>query len=139
MCFAIHDLCLHPEYYAPLRKEAESVGWDAFSKSQGNGFPLLDSFMKESARLTPVESVSTRRKALQPFSFSNGLMVPAGEWVCTAARGMVRAETYCSNPEEFHGFRFAEPGILESDEYSPKPGFTNTADWQIWVTGRCAW
>lgn len=39
-----------------LRDEIEKTGWQAFDKSGGKTFPLMDSFMKESARLTPVES-----------------------------------------------------------------------------------
>lgn len=54
LTFAIHDLCLHPEYVDPLRSEIASQ-YDGF-QSTGKGFPLLDSFIKESARLTPVES-----------------------------------------------------------------------------------
>lgn len=52
--FAIHDLCLHPEYVAPLRAECQAQYADFERK--GTGLPLLDSFIKESARLTPVES-----------------------------------------------------------------------------------
>jgi len=52
--FAIHDLCLHPEYVEPLRKECEAQYADF--EQAGTGLPLLDSFIKESARLTPVES-----------------------------------------------------------------------------------
>ena len=52
--FAIHDLCLHPEYVEPLRAECEAQ-YAEFERT-GTGLPLLDSFIKESARLTPVES-----------------------------------------------------------------------------------
>jgi hypothetical protein len=52
--FAIHDLCLHPEYVEPLRTECNAQYAD-FERT-GTGLPLLDSFVKESARLTPVES-----------------------------------------------------------------------------------
>jgi hypothetical protein len=55
-CFALFDLCLRPEYVEPLRKEFEATGWESFESSGGNSLPLLDSFMKESARFTPVES-----------------------------------------------------------------------------------
>ena len=53
MVYALHDLCLHPEYVAPLREELEAQYGD-FEKT-GQGLHLLDSFIKESARLTPVE------------------------------------------------------------------------------------
>ncbi|KAL2811219.1 hypothetical protein BDW59DRAFT_168043 [Aspergillus cavernicola] len=52
--FAIHDLCLHPEYTEPLRAELEAQ-YIQFLKS-GRGLPLLDSFIKDSSRLTLVES-----------------------------------------------------------------------------------
>jgi hypothetical protein len=51
----MHDLCLHPEYVEPLRKELESPQWEDFERT-GKGLPLLDSFIRESARTTPVES-----------------------------------------------------------------------------------
>lgn len=54
-CIALFDLCHHQEYAEPLRKEIESTGWKAFDKSGGRLFPLMDSFIKESARLNPVE------------------------------------------------------------------------------------
>lgn len=47
-------MCLHPEYYGPLRQELDSQYAD-FERT-GQGLPLLDSFIKESTRLTPVES-----------------------------------------------------------------------------------
>lgn len=53
--FAIHDLCLHPEYVGPLRRELESPQYAEFERT-AQGLPLLDSFIKESARLTPLES-----------------------------------------------------------------------------------
>ncbi|KAI0096705.1 cytochrome P450 [Nemania sp. FL0031] len=151
-CFALFDLCLHKEYIQPLREEIEKTTWEAFDQSGGKLFPLMDSFMKESARLTPVESVSTRRKALKPFQLSDGTQVETGQWICTAARGMNLdpANYACTN--EFYGFRFVEPQVLERafsvdsplpDNFKiPEPGkasqFVELSDWQLWGTGRSA-
>ncbi|KAL6238695.1 cytochrome P450 [Aspergillus navahoensis] len=63
--FAIHDLCLHPEYTEPLRAELEAK--DTQFLQSGRGLPLMDSFFKESARLTPVESTSLSRAIPAPF------------------------------------------------------------------------
>lgn len=52
--FTIHDLCIHPEYVEPLRREL-GIQYSEFEFT-AQGLPLLDSFIKESARLTPVES-----------------------------------------------------------------------------------
>ncbi|KAI0160702.1 cytochrome P450 [Xylariaceae sp. FL1272] len=158
-CFALFDLCLHPEYIEPLRKEVQSTTWEAFEKSGGKLFPLMDSFLKESARLTPVESISTRRKALKPFELADGSKVSAGQWICTAARGMNLDPANYAQASEFRGFRFVEPCVLESfvtehkgklnpDELIPdgfcilEPGkasrFVDLSDWQQWGTGKSA-
>lgn len=52
--YVLQDLCLHPEYLVPIRRELET-SYAEFERT-GQGLPLLDSFMKESHRLTPVES-----------------------------------------------------------------------------------
>jgi len=54
LAFAIQDLCLHPEYVPALREEI-STQHSRFAQT-AQGLPLLDSFIKESARLTPIES-----------------------------------------------------------------------------------
>lgn len=133
----------------------------------------MDSFIKESTRTTPVESsksgfcyhsvlyagrvnrsirplVSSRRLALTPFELSNGAKVEPGEWVCTPLRAMNRDPAKYSKPDDFHGFRFVDPNLLERIE-SPSSGFQIpepgqpsdltevTADWQLWGIGRIAW
>ncbi|KAK1254766.1 hypothetical protein MKX08_008761 [Trichoderma sp. CBMAI-0020] len=145
-CIALHHLCLHPEYIEPLRNEIESTGWAPFEQSGGKAFPLLDSFMKESARINPVESVSSRRMALKPFQLSDGTRVEAGEWICTAARGMMLDARYYTAPHEFQGFRYVDSSILKNklavDLVSQVQGtpsnFTDIGDWQLWGTGRSA-
>ncbi|CAG9957158.1 unnamed protein product [Clonostachys rosea f. rosea IK726] len=136
--FAIHDLCLYPEYVEPLRAELRAE-FTAFERT-GKGLPLLDSFIRESARLSPVEarelfhpyhlsliakekaiirqianlpilSESTRRSALQPFTFSNGLKLEVGDWACTPVRAIMQDPEYYPNPLRFNGFRFVEPSF----------------------------
>ncbi|KAL6876964.1 cytochrome P450 [Trichoderma novae-zelandiae] len=146
-CFALHHLCIHPEYIEPLRNEIENTGWTQFEKSGGKSFPLLDSFMKESARLNPVESVSSRRMALKPFELSDGSTVRPGEWICTAPRGMMSDARYYTDPLQFQGFRFVDPKRLDkqlsalSGHRVPQEApssFTDVNDWQLWGTGRSA-
>ncbi|EHL02729.1 putative Ent-kaurene oxidase [Glarea lozoyensis 74030] len=140
-CFVLHDLCLHPEYIPILRKDIERSGWGSFDQSKGQEFPLLDSFMKESSRLNPVEAT------LKPFELSGGHKVPVGEWVCTAPKAMHRDQVYWAKPLDFHGFRFVEPKlydtILSATQFEvPEPGkqsaFNEVLDWQLWGTGRNA-
>ena len=52
--YALYNLCDHPEYVKKLRKElSESSGewWNCL-----DNLPLLDSFLKESARFHPSDS-----------------------------------------------------------------------------------
>ncbi|KAH4001641.1 hypothetical protein HBI56_065490 [Parastagonospora nodorum] len=143
--FAIRDVCMHPEYLQALRAEIESpayLKWEA----TGTGMPLLDSFLKESARLNPLDNVSTRRKALKPFTMSNGTRVETGEWLATPLAAMLKDSANWSEPNEFHGFRHVAPAHLASLEEngfkSPEPGkaclITDVSKWQTWGTGRMA-
>lgn len=88
--------------------------------------------------------------ALKPFELSDGSRIEAGEWICTAARGMMLDARYYTAPQEFQGFRFVDPRILEkrfpgrpSDVASKLQGtpsnFTDIGDWQLWGSGRSAW
>ncbi|KAL8993766.1 MAG: hypothetical protein Q9169_006098 [Polycauliona sp. 2 TL-2023] len=146
ICFAIHDLCLHPEYVEPLRKELAGPLRDEFERT-GKGLPLLDSFIRESARTTPVESMSTRRQALEPFALSGGWKVEVGDMVCTPARAMMKDPAHFTAPQEFSGFRFVEPQLLADlnspQSQTPQPGqahqLTDATDWQVWGTGRMVW
>ena len=49
---------MNPEYVEPLRKEIESPAYQAWEET-GSGLPLLDSFLKESARLNPLDNGTT--------------------------------------------------------------------------------
>lgn len=46
---------MYPEYVQPLRKEFEGPAYDSF-EATGEGLPLMDSFLKESSRLSPLDS-----------------------------------------------------------------------------------
>ncbi|KAL3462038.1 cytochrome P450 [Aspergillus heterothallicus] len=151
--FAIHDLCLHRDYMEPLRAEL-GAEYDQFLET-GRGLPLLDSFIKESARLTPVESMSTRRQATAPFEFSDGTKLAVGDWACTPVKAIMQSEALYPSPLEFHGFRFIDPAVapnaymnsIEKDckarsalfkVAQPTPSGLCDADnsWHVWGTGR---
>ncbi|KAI1113071.1 hypothetical protein F5Y14DRAFT_235713 [Nemania sp. NC0429] len=69
--------------------------------------------MKESAKLTPVESISTRRKALKPFPLSDGTDVETGQCICSAVRDMNLDPATYSGVNEFRSFRFVESEVLK--------------------------
>ncbi|TRX87721.1 hypothetical protein FHL15_011383 [Xylaria flabelliformis] len=104
--YVMFDLCAHPEYVEPLRKEVESPEFDKFMKTT-KGLPLLDSFIKESSRLSPIEAMSGRRQALKDFVFSDGTQVKKGDWTCVPAKAVLNDESFFPSASNFEGFRFA--------------------------------
>ncbi|KAF2177798.1 cytochrome P450 [Zopfia rhizophila CBS 207.26] len=141
--FAIQDLCMHSDYVEPLRKELEGAQYTEFEKTS-RGLPLLDSFIRESARLTPVESQSTRRCALQPFTLSDGSKLNVGDWACTPVRAIMQDPRHYPSPLDFNGFRFADPAILDPETSSkfrfPQPSPSRLIDanetYHVWGPGR---
>ncbi|KAF2832236.1 cytochrome P450 [Ophiobolus disseminans] len=143
--FAIHDLCIHPEYVEPLRRECQTQYADFERTGAGTALPLLDSFIKESARLTPVESLSTRRSALQPFSLADGSHVNVGDWFCTPVRAIMTNPVDYPEALSFSGFRFADPKLVSASAnfsavMQKKPTKLTDADmtYHVWGTGRMA-
>ncbi|KAK0653142.1 cytochrome P450 [Cercophora newfieldiana] len=120
--YALEDLCLHPECIQPIRDEIHAQYSDFESTTQG--LPLLDSFIKESARLSPVESQSVRRRAIAPFTLSDGTKLSVGDWACTPVTSMMQDGRYYPSPLQFSGFRFAPPEVVASigvDAYLASP------------------
>jgi cytochrome P450 len=55
------------------------------------------------------------RLALRPFTFSNGVTIPAGHLVAIPASAAHTDERTFPNPDEFDGFRFAKLRESEGD------------------------
>ncbi|KAI0114415.1 cytochrome P450 [Nemania sp. FL0031] len=111
--YVLFDLCENSGYIEPLRNEVESSEFDNFMRTT-KGLPLLDSFIKESSRLSPIESMSGRRQALKDFAFADGTRVKKGDWACVPAKAILQDERYFPSATNFQGFRFAPPEKVAS-------------------------
>ena len=60
------------------------ISEDGWSKAAMGKLRLLDSFLKESQRMSSSGAASIRRYALKDFTFSNGTVIPAGTLVATS-------------------------------------------------------
>jgi hypothetical protein len=108
------------------------VAEEGWTKAGLDKLHMIDSFIRESQRVdgltfrsfctlpsTPSVDVLCRlsvtmlRLALRPFTFSNGVTIPAGTLVALPASAVHRDEELYPNPEEFDGFRFSK--LRESD------------------------
>ncbi|KAL9057834.1 MAG: hypothetical protein Q9162_002064, partial [Coniocarpon cinnabarinum] len=105
LMFTLYNLCKYPEYLEPLRQEAlEAANWR--TDNQNLEMPLLDSFIKETARMEPGSLMGVGRRVNSDFTFKDGTHVPKGNWVAVHHYGMQRhAESY-NDPDTFDGFRF---------------------------------
>jgi cytochrome P450 len=80
------------------------------------------------------------RLALRPFTFSNGVTVPAGTIVTVPASSAHTDEKIYSNPDEFDGFRFAKLRILEEDEAASKyQSVSTSSEYLPFGLGRHKW
>ncbi|THU98964.1 cytochrome P450 [Dendrothele bispora CBS 962.96] len=136
----LYRLASNPDVVEPLRNEIESaIRKEGTTKEAVAHTRLLDSFVKESARLNPGSStaVGVRRKALKDFKFSDGTIVPAGSTIAVANWSILRDEEIYPGGAEFRPFRFAE--MREEDGESTNHHFaTVKPDWMFFGQGRHA-
>lgn len=105
--WAVTMLGTHSEYIPLLREEMKRV-------EQEEGGPeiplkklrLMDSFLRETARLNPLDGLNTQRMALKAFTFSDGSHVPAGNLVAVPQHAVMRDDRIYSEPDRFDGHRF---------------------------------
>ncbi|EZF76664.1 hypothetical protein H105_02018 [Trichophyton soudanense CBS 452.61] len=105
--FCIHRLCRHEEYTDKLRQEAlecENLSFGAMNREM----PYLDSFMKETSRLSPGPIVSAPRTVMVPYTMEDGCHIPAGNWIAIPQLALMRDEKIWPNGKEFEGFRFVD-------------------------------
>ncbi|GLA02508.1 hypothetical protein AnigIFM60653_001981 [Aspergillus niger] len=99
------ELCLRPEWQDLLRDEALQNQRNLARNM--NELPLLDSFMRETARVNSLDRVAIRRKALTDYSFSSApLSIAAGSILCVSSYDVARNEHIYPDPEQFDGGRF---------------------------------
>ena len=130
VCQAVFDLVARPEYIQPLRDEIEQVmkedgrdiasdGSFKFKKQSLPKLRKLDSFLKESQRLSPIGLISLTRITTAPLTLSTGHTIPKGVQVAfpaytisldpnsTDVSSSHNPKSY-SPPHEFDGFRFVK-------------------------------
>ncbi|PSN70035.1 cytochrome P450 [Corynespora cassiicola Philippines] len=132
--FALFALCNHPEYIKPLREELQSEEWTKFIETS-NGLPLLDSFIKESMRMQPMDYMTSRRVALKPFHLSGDVHIKAGDWICMPLKNLLSDPRHYPSPDRFEGFRFARTDIQPE---GPSKLTDVSYKWGVWGNRRQA-
>lgn len=155
MClvYALDDLCAQqssdPQYIDQLRKDITDAISSDGETVDIDKIPSLDSFLKESTRLNPTDSISVRRKVLQSFSFSDGTRLMKDDVACVPLQCILTDPSLYRDPLKFDPYRFMSDEKYEGDgktyleesrPLSRNPRFTDTNPaFPLWGLGKHAW
>ncbi|KAI1800744.1 cytochrome P450 [Daldinia bambusicola] len=104
---ASHQLWMNLHFNTLHQETEQHVPLDYQDLEQ---LPLLDGFIKETVRCNPLDTLAIRRKALEPYTFSDGsLSVPSGATICVSAHDLMH------NPQTY-----TEPNTFNPTRYLPK-------------------
>jgi cytochrome P450 len=104
-CWAIVDLCQHKEHIETLRQEIHDV-FQSNVKNPYDKLHFMDCFLRESSRLNTLDGLTTQRKAMRPFTFSDGSHIPAGNLVAIPQKVIMRDPERYQNPDNFDPYRY---------------------------------
>ncbi|EJD50797.1 cytochrome P450 [Auricularia subglabra TFB-10046 SS5] len=142
--FALFHLAAEADKYVPpLRAEIEAaIAKDGWTKDAVSRMNKLDSFIRESNRHHSLGAISMQRKALKPYTFSDGTYIPVGTNVATASLPIHMDERlHGSNAQEFDGFRYVPESAnddVNSDELSTHRLVSTSVDYLIFGHGKHA-
>ncbi|CAZ80769.1 unnamed protein product [Tuber melanosporum] len=117
---ALYDIAANPELQPPLHAEITgALSKSGMSKQSLTKMKKLDSVIRESQRLNTITTITMMRKALVPYTFSDGTHLPVGTWVAAPATA-IHLSASIPNPTVFDGFRWERMGA--EDQASGKVG-----------------
>ncbi|KAI1129820.1 cytochrome P450 [Nemania abortiva] len=126
VCRALLDICKYPEVAQQLRDEIiEVVGREGWAKTTLYKLRIMDSFLKEGQRMTPLSVVSMNRYVEKPFKLSDGIELPKGARILVMG-DLVNPQLY-PDPEKFDAARFAKKRTEPGQENSWQFVTTNTS------------
>ncbi|EXU98876.1 cytochrome P450 [Metarhizium robertsii] len=106
----IFELATRPEYADPLREEIKQcfeLHGEGTKKALDSMYKV-DSFIKETQRMNPLDASALARLALRDYTFSNGLHIPKGSAIFTPNAPLFQDERFYPDPQRFDGFRFSK-------------------------------
>ncbi|KAL8722765.1 MAG: hypothetical protein Q9225_000826 [Loekoesia sp. 1 TL-2023] len=106
----LFEIATRPEYVKPLREEIEHClrNFGGWTKDALELMIKLDSFVRECQRYNPLDAGSLARRVTVPFTFSNGLHLPAGTVIFAPNAPVLFDPANYPDPESFNGFRFSD-------------------------------
>ncbi|KAN0126092.1 Cytochrome P450 [Lactarius tabidus] len=133
----LYRLLSNPEYVEPLRHDVETaVAEEGWTKAGIDKMHKIDSFLRETQRLDNLDWLTVNRLAMRPFTFSNGVTIPAGTLVSAPSGAIHKDGELYPNPEEFDGFRFVKLRELNVDAMARHQAFSTSPDHLTFGYGR---
>ncbi|KAF8899435.1 cytochrome P450 [Infundibulicybe gibba] len=109
---ALFHLASRPQYAVLIREELEANIHTGSQNVWGKGNLekcwKLDSFLRESQRLNGLGALALPRRAMVPYTFSDGTVVPPGTIITAAPTAIHLDDALYENPNYFDGFRFSK-------------------------------
>jgi cytochrome P450 len=131
--FIMLQLSRRPDIQEALREEIGTLQGMEYEDLMS--FPLLDSFIKETVRLHPLDTLAVRRKALKPYTFASGAPhVPEGATVCVSSYNLMHNDIDYPFPNEFRPRRF-----IDTESSVRGTAFTDVSEkFPVWGYGSLA-
>jgi len=137
--YLLYRLMANPEYIEPLRQEVEvAIAEEGWTKNGIDKMNKIDSFIRESQRVDGLFTWGVSRLALRPFTFSNGVTIPAGTLVSLPIRPIHVDEDIYPNAEKFDGNRFLKLREESSNMAAKHQMFTASTELLSFGYGRHA-
>ncbi|KAI1263498.1 trichothecene C-8 hydroxylase [Xylariaceae sp. FL1019] len=115
------DIMTHPEIIEPLRKEViETMGKGRWNRTSLQNLKLLDSVLKETQRLKPIEMATMKRVALRDVKLSDGSRIPKGADVIVYAGNHWDPNVY-EDPNTWNPYRFHNRRLAAKNEKDGRP------------------
>ncbi|KAA8645305.1 cytochrome P450 [Aspergillus tanneri] len=101
------DICAHPEYIPRLREEVFQVlREDGWKKTSMYKLKRVDSFIKETLRLSPQSMITARRMTTEMVVLPDGTKIPKGTSFMVPTRTVMLDPQVYPDPDRFDGERF---------------------------------
>ena len=121
----VYDLVSHPEWFEPLRQEIRDVYAAAdqtWTRQSYGKLQRLDSFMRESQRISPPALLSFHRIMHTDFTLADGTFLPRGAHICMATHAIQNDEAVTPDPNTFEPMRYYDlrqrPGEQSKHQFS---------------------
>ncbi|KAI1423458.1 cytochrome P450 [Xylaria sp. FL1777] len=108
---ALYDLCAYPMYFDPLREELNETLHETgrWTKPTLAKLRRMDSFLKESQRMSPPSQLAFNRVVREKLKLSDGTVLPVGTHFAMASDAVMHDKSKLpgdADPSDFDGFRY---------------------------------